>query len=70
MSKYEMSVACLLGGIRKFIKKKDSEEEAKKKTMLLLCILRIYHLLNLDSLRGVKKIREPSDTIVRQNEMW
>lgn len=70
MSKYEMSVACLLGGLRYFIVEADSPEEAKRKTMLEPWILRNYHLLNLDSLRVVKKIREPSDTIVRQKEMW
>lgn len=34
MSKYEMSVACLLGGLRYFIVEADSAEEAKRKTMM------------------------------------
>lgn len=70
MSKYEMSVACLLGGLRYFIVEADSAEEAKRKTMMEPWILRNHNLLNLSSLRVVKKIREPSDTIVRQKEMW
>lgn len=70
MSKYEMGVASLLGGLRYFIVEADSAEEAKKKTMMEPWILRNHNLLNLSSLRVVKKIREPSDTIVRQKEMW
>lgn len=70
MSKYEMSVACLLGGLRYFIVEADSAEEAKKKTMMEPWILRNHNLLNLSSLRVVKKIREPVDSLVRQKEMW
>lgn len=70
MSKYEMSVACLLGGLRYFIVEADSAEEAKKKTMMEPWILRNHNLLNLSSLRVVKKIREPVDSVVRQKEMW
>lgn len=70
MSKYEMSVACLLGGLRYFVVEADSADEAKRKTMLEPWILRNYHLLNLGSLRVVKKIREPVDSVVRQKEMW
>ena len=70
MNKYEMSVACLLGGLRYFIVEADSAEEAKKKTMMEPWILRNYHLLNLDSLRVVKKIREPVGSVARQKEMW
>ena len=70
MSKYEMSVACLLGGLRYFIVEADSAEEAKKKTMMEPWILRNHNLLNLSSLRVVKKIREPVGSLVRQKEMW
>ena len=70
MSKYEMSVACLLGGLRYFIVEADSPEEAKRKTMMEPWILRNHNLLNLSSLRVVKKIREPVDSVVRQKEMW
>ncbi len=70
MSKYEMSVACLLGGLRYFIVEADSAEEAKRKTMMEPWILRNHNLLNLSSLRVVKKIREPVDSVVRQKEMW
>ena len=70
MSKYEMSVASLLGGLRYFIVEADSAEEAKKKTMMEPWILRNHNLLNLSSLRVVKKIREPVDSVVRQKEMW
>lgn len=70
MSKYEMSVACLLGGLRYFIVEADSAEEAKKKTMMEPWILRNHNLLNLSSLRVVKKIGEPVDSLVRQKEMW
>lgn len=70
MSKYEMSVACLLGGLRYFIVEADSAEEAKRKTMMEPWILRNHYLLNLGSLRVVKKIREPVDSVVRQKEMW
>lgn len=70
MSKYEMSVACLLGGLRYFIVEADSAEEAKRKTMMEPWILRNHNLLNLSSLRVVKKIREPVDSVVGQKEMW
>ena len=70
MSKYEMSVTCLLGGLRYFIVEADSAEEAKRKTMMEPWILRNHNLLNLSSLRVVKKIREPVDSVVRQKEMW
>lgn len=70
MSKYEMSVACLLGGLRYFIVEADSAEEAKRKTMMEPWILRNHNLLNLSSLRVVKKIRESVDSVVRQKEMW
>ncbi|RHS68205.1 hypothetical protein DW954_02385 [Clostridium sp. AM45-5] len=70
MSKYEMSVACLLGGLRYFVVEADSAEEAKRKTMMEPWILRNHNLLNLSSLRVVKKIREPVDSVVRQKEMW
>lgn len=70
MSKYEMSVACLLGGLRYFIVEADTAEEAKRKTMMEPWILRNHNLLNLSSLRVVKKIREPVDSVVRQKEMW
>jgi len=70
MSKYEMSVACLLGGLRYFIVEADSAEEAKKKTIMEPWILRNHNLLNLSSLRVVKKIREPVGSVVRQKEMW
>ena len=70
MSKYEMSVACLIGGLRYFIVEADSAEEAKRKTMMEPWILRNHNLLNLSSLRVVKKIREPVDSVVRQKEMW
>lgn len=70
MSKYEMSVACLLGGLRYFIVEADSAEEAKRKTMMEPYVLRNHNLLNLSSLRVVKKIREPVDSVVRQKEMW
>lgn len=70
MSKYEMSVACLLGGLRYFIVEADSAEEAKRKTMMEPWILRNHNLLNLGSLRVVKKIREPVDTVARQKEIW
>ena len=70
MSKYEMSVACLLGGLRYFIVEADSAEKAKRKTMMEPWILRNHNLLNLSSLRVVKKIREPIDSVVRQKEMW
>lgn len=69
MSKYEMSVACLLGGLRYFVVEADSAEEAKRKTMMEPWILRNHNLLNLSSLRVVKKIREPVDSVVRQKEM-
>lgn len=70
MSKYEMSVACLLGGLRYFIVEADSAEEAKRKTTMEPWILRNHNLLNLSSLRVVKKIREPVGSVVRQKEMW
>lgn len=70
MSKYEMSIACIIGGLRYFIVEADSAEEAKGKTMMEPWILRNHNLLNLGSLRVVKKIREPVDSVVRQKEMW
>ena len=70
MSKYEMSVACLLGGLRYFIVEADSAEEAKEKTIMEPYVLRNHNLLNLGSLRVVKKIREPVGSVVRQKEMW
>lgn len=70
MSKYEMSVACLFGGLRYCIVEADSAEEAKRKTMMEPWILSNHNLLNLSSLRVVKKIREPVDSVVRQKEMW
>ena len=70
MSKYEMSVACLLGGLRYFIVEADSADEAKRKIMMEPWILRNHNLLNLGSLRVVKKIREPVDTVARQKEIW
>lgn len=70
MSKYEMSVACLLGGLRYFIVEADSAEEAKRKTMMEPWILRNHNLLNLSSLRVVKNIREPVDSVARQKETW
>lgn len=70
MSKYEMSVACLLGGLRYFIVEADSADEAKQKCMMEPWILRNHNLLNLSSLRVVKKIREPVDTVARQKEIW
>ena len=70
MSKYEMSVACLLGGLRYFIVEADSADEAKRKCMMEPWILRNHNLLNLSSLRVVKKIRGPVDTVARQKEIW
>ena len=70
MSKYEMSVACLLGGLRYFIVEADSADEAKRRIMMEPWILRNHNLLNLGSLRVVKKIREPVDTVARQKEIW
>ena len=70
MSKYEMSVACLLGGLRYFIVEANSAEEAKRKTIMEPYVLRNHNLLNLGSLRVVKKIREPVGSVVRQKEMW
>lgn len=58
MSKYEMSIACIVGGLRYFIVEADSVSEAKQKTLMEPWILSNHNLLNLKSLRVVKKIKE------------
>ena len=70
MAKYEMSINCIVGGIRYFIVEAESAEEAKRKTLMEPWILRNYNLLNLKSLRVVKRLKEPTETVVRQKEMW
>lgn len=65
MSKYQMSINCIIGGLRYFIVEANSAEEAKEKVLMEPWILRNHNLLNLKSLRVVKRIREPAETVVR-----